>query len=261
MASNSTATLAAGACFLLGALVGGRGHEERQGAVWLGAAGAAVLAGGLVARGLRAGHWPLIGQYEFTLAYALATALAALLLPARRARRPVQAAGLFVAAVLVAYACLGMPAFRRETQTMPPAFDSTWLLLHAGVSALGYGTLTLAGTAGLVWLIKGSSQAGAGWMLDRLIAVGYPLLTLSMVLGMIWAQVAWGQYWSWDLKETWTLITWLVYCLYWHVRGRPRWQGMRLAWLAVGGLAALLFTFLGSGWLARTVGVSSLYLY
>jgi ABC-type transport system involved in cytochrome c biogenesis permease subunit len=267
MGSGSMATLAAGACFLLGAVAcmqrseNQRAAVNQRGAVWLGAAGTAILAGGLVARGMRAGHWPLASHYEFTLVFALATALAALLLPTGQANRSLQAVGLFFAAALVAYARLGMPAPRRAIQAMPIALSSAWLLLHAGVAALAYGALTLAGAAGLVWLGRASDRAATEWLLDRAIAVGYPLLTLSMVLGMIWAQVAWGRYWSWDLKEIWTFITWLVYCLYWHVRRRPRWQGHSLAGLALAGLAALLFTFFGIGWLARTVGVTSLYMF
>jgi ABC-type transport system involved in cytochrome c biogenesis permease subunit len=75
------------------------------------------------------------------------------------------------------------------------------------------------------------------------------------------AQVAWGRYWGRDLKEVWTLITWLVYTLYWHLRRRPRWQGRRLAGLALAGLGSVLFTFLGVDWLARTVGLESLHLF
>ena len=73
--------------------------------------------------------------------------------------------------------------------------------------------------------------------------------------------MAWGRYWGWDVKETWTLITWLIYALYWHVRRRSRWKGRRLAWLVLVGLASVLFTFLGVGSLARTVGLEGLQLF
>jgi ABC-type transport system involved in cytochrome c biogenesis permease subunit len=119
----------------------------------------------------------------------------------------------------------------------------------------------VAGAAGLVWLAREPARTAAERLMDRAVAAGYPLLTLSMLLGMVWAQVAWGCYWGWDLKEIWTLITWLVYTLYWHLRRRPRWRGRRLAWLALAGLGAVLFTFLGAGWLARAVGLESLHLF
>jgi ABC-type transport system involved in cytochrome c biogenesis permease subunit len=261
VASGSVAALAAGACFLLAALAHSRGSRYWQIGTWLGASGAVILAGALVGRGLRASHWPLSSQYEFTLAFALGTALAALLLGAKARHRSIQTATLVVATVLIVYASQGVPTFNRVIQPLPPVLDSVWLPLHVGSAALSYGALTLAGVAGFVWLVHGSNQATAEWMLDRAIAIGYPLLTLSMLLGMVWAQVAWGRYWGWDLKEVWTLIMWLVYTLYWHLRGRPRWKGGRLAWLALAGLGVVLFTFLGVGWLARTVSLGSLHLF
>lgn len=245
----------------MAALAHSRGSQCWQIGAWLSVAGTVILAGGLVARGLRAGHWPLTSRYEFALAFALGTVLAALLLHAKSRHPSVQTATLVFAAALIVYACLGMPAFNRVIQPLPPALDSVWLPLHAGAAALSYGALTLAGVTGCVWLVQKSDRAGVEWMLDRAIAIGYPLLTLSMILGMVWAQVAWGRYWGWDLKEVWTLIMWLVYTLYWHLRGRPRWQGNRLAWLALGGLGVVLLTFLGIDWLARTVSLGSLHLF
>jgi cytochrome c-type biogenesis protein CcsB len=268
MASGSVMVIVAGACFLLASLTFARGW--RTGA-WSAAVGTAILAGALAARGLRAGHWPLTGEYEFALAFALATALA-LLVPATKARSripAVQAAAMLTAALLVAYARFVLPIAKQAIRPLPPALDSVWLPLHVSTAALAYGALALAGAAGLVWLLgehvlseaEGLRQTDTEWLLDRAIVAGFPLLTLSMILGMIWAQVAWGRYWGWDLKEVWTLSTWLVYALFWHVRRWPRWQGRRLAWLALIGLVSVLFTFLGVGWLARTVGLESLHLF
>jgi cytochrome c-type biogenesis protein CcsB len=260
--------IVAGACFLLAVLAYIRGW--RIGA-WLAAAGAVILAGALAARGLRAGHWPLTSEYEFALAFALAATLAALAPGTKPHRRvtAVQAVTMLVAVLLVAYARFLLPGFKQAIRPLPPALDSIWLPLHAGAAALAYGVLAMAGAAGLVWLLRkrvlgdveGVERETTEWLLDRAIAAGFPLLTLSLIFGMIWAQVAWGRYWGWDLKEIWTLITWLIYALYWHVRRRPCWQGRRLAWLALTGLASVLFTFLGVGWLARAVGLESLHLF
>ena len=260
MASGPVAPLVAGLFFLLSALAYTRGWRI---AAWLAAAGAAILTGALAARGLRASHWPLTNAYEFALAFALGTALAALALGGKQSSRApaVQTVTMVMAAVLVAYARLGMPSLKHYIQPLPPALDSVWLPLHVGSAALSYGALALAGAAGFVWLVRGPARTEAIWALDRGITAGYPLLTLSMIFGMIWAQVAWGRYWDWDLKEVWTLITWLIYTLYWHLRVRSRWQGRRLAWLALVGLGAVLFTFLAIGWLARTVGLESLHLF
>jgi ABC-type transport system involved in cytochrome c biogenesis permease subunit len=265
MASGPLAPVVAGVCFLLAALAYAR-HRQMGG--WLGAAGAAILSGALAARGLQAGHWPLVSSYEFTLAFALGTALAALAVQlGTRHPEPnegiaaVQATALVMAALLLAYARLGLPEFKRAIQPLPPALNSAWLPLHAAAAALAYGALALAGTAAAVWLIKQPYRTGAERVLDRATAAGYPLLTLSMLLGMIWGQVAWGRYWGWDPQEVWTWGTWLIYTLYWHLRRRPHWQGRRLACLALIGLGAVLFMSFGIESLARAVGLESLHLF
>jgi ABC-type transport system involved in cytochrome c biogenesis permease subunit len=265
MASGAVVPFAAGLCFLLAAVVYALGWRA---GTWLGAAGVALLAGSLVARGLGAGHWPLTGEYEFALAFALGTALSALTVGTKWGGRglAVRAITVLMAAAQLVYARLAIPAFKQAVQPLPPALDSAWLPLHVGAAALAYGALAMAGGAGLVWLVRASRWEGPDRLAverlqDRAVATGYPLLTLSMIFGMIWAQVAWGRYWGWDLKEVWTLITWLVYTLYLHLRARPGWRGRRLGWLALAGLGAVLFTFLGVGWLARMVGLESLHLF
>jgi ABC-type transport system involved in cytochrome c biogenesis permease subunit len=265
MASGIVVPVVAGFFFLLAALAYSRGGRA---GVWLGATGVSFLIGSFAARGIRAGYWPLTGEYEFALAFALGASLAALLAPllVPRGSPAVQPATMLLAAALVAYACLLIPRFRQAIRPLPPALDSAWLPLHVGTAALAYGALAMAGAAGLVWLVGAHVQddverSAVERLLDRAVAAGYPLLTLSMIFGMIWAQVAWGRYWGWDLKEVWTLITWLVYALYWHVRTRSGWRGRRLAWLSLVGLGAVLFTFLGTGWLARSVGLESLHLF
>ncbi len=266
MASDPLAPLAALACFLLAAcflaVSPGRAQLRPLG-IWLGAAGVAILAGALAARGWRALHWPLTNEYEFALAFALGTALAALAVDAGRDDRSpaVQAVSMLLAAALVAYARLLLPDIKRAIQPLPPALDSVWLPLHVGAAALAYGALAVAGAAGLVWLAHAPERTAVGTTLQRGISAGYPLLTLSLIFGLIWAQVAWGRYWAWDLKEVWTLVTWLIYTLYWHLHRRPGWPGRRIAWLAAAGLAAILFTFLGVGWLARSIGLQSLHLF
>ena len=236
---------------------------RREAGVLLGAAGAAVLVGALAARGVRAECWPLANQYEFALAFALGTSLATLLLVVAQRDRldAVRAAGMIFSAVSIAYGRLGLPSFRRAIEPLSPAFDVVWFPLHVGSAGLAYGALAVAGVAGATWLVWRPARADAERMIERAVAAGYPLLTLSMLLGMVWAQQAWGRYWGWDLKETWTLITWLLYTLYWHLRKQANWQGGRLAGVAVIGLAAVLFTFLGVGWLARRVGLESLHLF
>jgi cytochrome c-type biogenesis protein CcsB len=89
--------------------------------------------------------------------------------------------------------------------------------------------------------------------LDRLIyraaVIGFIFLTIGILTGAVWAETAWGRYWSWDPKETASLITWFIYAALLHARLVQGWQGRPIAWLAVAGFGAVLFTYLGVGFL------------
>ena len=265
MASGAPMPLLAVLFFLLAAVCTAAGWRIGP---WLTASGVAVLAGALTARGVRAGYWPLTSVYGFAMAFALTIGLAVLITgtSGRGRFRTAQGLALLLASSLLVYARLVLPPADRETQPLHPAMDSIWLPLHVGTSALAYGALAVAAASAVVWLRRSTGSAGdenatetdVAWLQDRAIAVGYPLLTLSMLLGMVWGQAAWGRYWDWDLKESWTFATWLIFTAHWHLRSRRGWRGRRLAWLALGGFCSVLFTLLGTGWLARAVGVQSL---
>lgn len=283
MASGSVTPLIAGAFLLLAALA--TLYQWKFVPEWLGSAGLVTVLGTLAARGLYAGRWPLTNLYEFLLAFASATVLAALSserrippgsdgpVPNKEPDQPrgqnrpasavamVQTATFVLAAALVLYARLGLPASYRALLPLPPALHSTWFPLHVGTAALAYGALALAGMAGGVYVLYPASRHLVPSLMDRAIAAGYPLLTCSILLGMIWAQMVWGRYWGWDIKEVWTLGIWLVFTLYWHLRRHPRWRDSRLAWLAMIGLGMVFVALLGVGPLARAVGLTSLHLF
>lgn len=79
----------------------------------------------------------------------------------------------------------------------------------------------------------------------KTIAIGFPLLTLGIITGAAWAHYAWGTYWSWDPKETWSLITWFVYAAFLHARFTAGWRGRKTAILSVIGFASVIFLYLG----------------
>ena len=81
------------------------------------------------------------------------------------------------------------------------------------------------------------------------VVLGFVLLTLGIMTGSVWAHYAWGSYWSWDPKETWSLVTWLIYAALLHARFVRGWRGNRIALLSVVGFAAMLFTYLGVNYL------------
>ncbi len=150
------------------------------------------------------------------------------------------------------------------------ASDAAWMKWSGWIHGLGLGTgstwpILMAGLAGglLLWALAyfGLKPVPAEWVerlpdrevLDELnyksVAVGVPLLTLGIILGAMWGYVAWGHYWSWDPKETWALITWLIFVAYLHMRIFMGWQGRRLAWIGLLGAGSVIFTFWGVNFL------------
>ena len=85
----------------------------------------------------------------------------------------------------------------------------------------------------------------------RVIGLGFPLLTIGIIAGAVWANEAWGSYWSWDPKETWALITWLVFAAYLHARITRGWQGRKPAILAASGLIVVWICYLGVNLLGK----------
>lgn len=149
----------------------------------------------------------------------------------------------------------------QEIQPLVPALQSNWLTAHVITCFLGYAAFAVAFGANLLYLGRTSEKGkkasdGGFWarlpapeVLDefsyRIIAVGFPMLTLGIITGAAWADSAWGSYWSWDPKETWSLIVWFIYAGYLHARIVRGWRGRRSAWLSVVGFCATLFCYLG----------------
>jgi len=147
-------------------------------------------------------------------------------------------------------------SMNKEVAPLMPALQSNWLLAHVGVAVAAYGAFTVSFGVALLYLLKEYfkiKQLPEAEKLDdltyKLIAFGFPFMTLVLITGAVWAEQAWGTYWSWDPKETWSLITLLIYAGYLHARLIWRWKGRTAAWLAVIGFMAVLFTYLGVSFL------------
>jgi cytochrome c-type biogenesis protein CcsB len=258
------------ACFggaALGYLM--RTNRLVKGASWLAAIGLGLLSGSLVSRGLEAGHWPLVGRYEFALCFAWSAVLVHMILEASLGARAIGTGGQPLAFLLMSYALIGVRASARTSRPLPPALQSIWLQIHVVSAALAYGAFAVAAGLGASYLLRRGRPAednpvppdnleGFAW---RAVGIGFPLLSLSMLSGAIWAQDTWGNYWNWDPKETWALITWLVYLTYLHARGLRGWRGRGAAWLVVGAFGVVVFTFLGINWLVRQMQLESLHVF
>ena len=202
---------------------------------------------------------PLNNGLEFGMSFVLAMMLAYVVMDYRM---NLGAIGMFVLPVAAAISCwlVGMDL---TIQPVMPALRSYWLAVHVSCAVISYGAFAVSFGVAIAYLLKEkqgeSSQSrlvqqlpglkGLDNISYRLIFIGLPFLTVMLVTGAVWAEYAWGAFWSWDPKETWALITWLIYALYLHTRLLRGFSGKRSAWLSVIGFVAVIFTFLGVSYL------------
>ena len=133
-----------------------------------------------------------------------------------------------------------------------PALQSLWLVLHVTLAFIGEAFFTVSLVAAIVFLAtkEEEKKAAADRIMYTAVGIGYPIFTAgALIFGAIWAEVAWGQWWSWDPKETWALITWLIYTAYLHTRLVRRLRGKASAWLAIVGFVFTVFTYFGVNFL------------
>lgn len=221
-----------------------------RGGFTLAAAGLIVHTGALVLRTAVSGHAPFTNMYESLSFLAWASALAVVILDLKlRIPRIAPYVMLIVVAVV---ALASSPLMPKDATPLVPALQSYWLWLHVSVTLLGEAFFAVAFVASLLYLGAGSEEKKQKMdsVAYRAVAVGFPLFTLGgLIFGMVWAYKAWGTYWSWDPKEVWSLITWLVFALYLHTRIVMGWKGKRSAIIAIVGFLAALFTYFGVNYL------------
>ena len=205
------------------------------------------------------GHAPMSNLYESVVFFAWSIVLIFGIIDLKYRYRIIGAFVMPFALLGMAWAQLYLPA---DINPLMPALQSNWLLYHVITCFLGYAAFAVACGVSIMYLIKARSEekgneAAGGLMsqfpptrvLDDLnykaIMVGFPLLTLGIITGAAWANYAWGTYWSWDPKETWSLIVWFIYAAFLHARFTKGWVGKRAAWLSIIGFAATIFCYLG----------------
>jgi cytochrome c-type biogenesis protein CcsB len=243
-------------------------RSERMGGVasviaWLGVVAQTAM---LVERGITARHVPLVSMYEYLVAFSWMVAVSYLVFEARspRPREGAQAAAaptLLLALGLLAYAST-LPVLMKQPEELVPLLRSNWLIFHVSTAVVAYGAAGLASALACLYFVSRMATR-VGWLADRIppppsldrsvyraVRFAFPFLTLVNVTGAVWAYNAWGRYWGWDPKETWALITWLIYAFYLHARLRAEWSPQRTNAVVLVGIIAILFTFLGVSQLA-----------
>jgi cytochrome c-type biogenesis protein CcsB len=236
----------------------------------------------LILRWWDSGHFPISNLYESLCFLAWGCTLTQLLVERAWPSPLVPAAATPMALGCIAFASFALPDRLQEASPLVPALRSSWLVMHVSVIMLSYAALLVGSLLSVAVLFTDrterlelrSSSIGSGSFrqaqlasgpsgdtilertlfrsseeLDslsyRTITVGFLLLSVGLVSGAVWANEAWGSWWSWDPKETWALITWLVYAAYLHTRLVRGWQGRKPALVASAGLVVIAICYIG----------------
>ncbi len=200
------------------------------------------------------GYVPLSNLYESLVFFGLSVAGIYLFWELKLSKKVFGSLVFILATLIMAFA-----SFVTDSSIKPliPALKSNWLIAHVITCFLGYAAFGIAFVVGIFYLLSGSNtfqkhlpeKAVLDNFMYKTILFGFFWLTIGIVTGAIWADQAWGNYWSWDPKETWSLITWFIYAGAIHARLIRGWQGKKIAWLSILGFIAVLFTYFGVNFL------------
>jgi cytochrome c-type biogenesis protein CcsB len=247
-------------------------------AKWAGIAGIATVCLGIVANSVGMllrwqdshqqgiGYIPLSNMYESLVFFALCIAVLYVFIERTYNKKIFGAYIVPFTFLAMAYASYSTE-FGKEIKPLLPALQSNWLAAHVITCFIGYAAFAVSFAMALFYLFrrKGSREEPVGeegWerdtaptlkMIDsviyRMMVFGFIWLTAGIITGAVWANSAWGTYWSWDPKETWSLITWFVYALALHGRFTRGWGGTRLSIVSLVGFVSVIFTYYGVNFL------------
>lgn len=202
-----------------------------------------ALTAGLALLWARLGRAPLSNQYESLLTMLWLVFALAFYFYRRTGRRETLTAAALATSLLFGAAAL----LDKTARPLMPALRSDWLTIHVLTSMAAYAAFALAAAAAARALLKRQADLFED-LLARLAKTGFALLTLGIATGSVWAENAWGAWWSWDPKETWSLLTWLAYAAALHLR-KQGWKGHRFALMLVACFTLVLFTYFGVNYL------------
>ena len=231
-------------------------------AVWVAIGGVVGNTAGIVLRwvesySLGVGHAPLSNLYESLVFFAWSIATLYLFVERKVKNRVVGAFTMPLAFLTLAYASLS-PGISSRIQPLLPALKSNWLIAHVIACFIGYAAFAIAFGISIMYLLRQRESSSQSKLIDRfpkanvlddlthqMVMFGFLFLSAGIITGAVWANSAWGRYWGWDPKETWSLITWFVYATLLHAKMMRGWHGRRIAYLSIIGFGAVLFTYFG----------------
>jgi len=224
-----------------------------------GLVGLALHSAGIVARWIATGHGPYVTRYENLSSYAWMTVAVYLVVWWRVPRLRSLELGTWPVAMLL----LGLGIYTGpEVGILPPTFTGVWLVLHVVFYFAAFATGLAAALSSALFLTR--TRVKRPWMervadedvLDawayRLGGLAFAFWGVGMITGSVWAYYSWGSFWNWDPVETWSLVTWVMFGLYLHMRRFFGWKGARAAWLLLVCYGFALMALFGTTLLTAT---------
>lgn len=202
----------------------------------------------LILRTLASGRLPFAGLYESLLIFSWGIMACAVFYS--RKFRDSRIYGAALPTVITAF----IIALTTDNSVKPlmPVLRSPWLAIHVALAIAAYGGFAFAGGLGVMYILKDNfpklslpEKESLDSMCASIITMAFPLMLGVIITGSIWGKYAWGSYWQWDPKETWALITALVYAAFIYTRFELGWQGSKSAKFAIIGFAVVIFCYLG----------------
>jgi cytochrome c-type biogenesis protein CcsB len=228
----------------------------------------------IVQRWIEADRAPFKSLFESLVFFAFTTGVVYLVWERLYRTRVFGAMAMLLSLGIIGYA---LSKWDAEIVKLPPALQSAWFVPHVVVYFVGYAAVGLAAGLAAIQLLAprvplvqrivsmkaGTILSGEALDLDKmtyeLVRFGFVLLTVGLLVGSVWAKSAWGDFWVWDPKENWSLVTWLVYGAYLHLRRVRNWRGDRAAWLCLLGFSVVMFTYLGMKFLPTADASAHVY--
>jgi len=220
-------------------------------------------------RWIISGYFPLSNLYESLLFLDWCLLFILIVAETKTRTKLLGAVLLPITLLIISFASLILPTQMQEAAPLVPALQSNWLMMHVSMMMLSYATLILGSLLSILFLVvqkfttnnnniqKNLAQTKVQLLENidtwsyRTIGLGFPFLTIGIIAGAVWANEAWGSYWSWDPKETWALITWLIFAAYIHARLTKGWVGEKAALLGSIGFIIVWICYLGVNFLGQ----------
>ena len=235
----------------------------------------------LLIRWIGEGYFPLSNLYESLIFLSWTISFIHLFVESKTQSRIIGSLATPLVFFISGFSSLTLPVEMQKALPLVPSLQSNWLMMHVSMMMISYATLIVGSLFSLLYLafvyfnkdqkelsievsgnqnssLSTSSNSSKLSLLEtvdiwsyRIIGLGFPFLTIGIISGAVWANEAWGSYWSWDPKETWALITWLVFAIYLHSRLLKGWQGKKAAVLGSAGFFVIWICYLGVNFLGK----------